>query len=399
LVTGFSENGVIDPLTGFPEVIEVLWHDKRIIQLGTFGGNASYANASNNRGQIVGGALNKTLDPYAGGFWPGFTFFPVATELRAFLWLDGVMHNLGTLGGPDSAALFVNERGEVAGASYTNSTPNTTTGNPTQDPFLWLPCDRDLRSSGDCGDDSESTAAEDGKMLDLGTLGGTFGYPYWLNNRGEVVGQSNLKGDKHTHPFLWDGNRMIDLGTLGGDEGFAYSVNDAGEVVGFANMSGNLTHHAFLWRQGVMHDLGAPAGSQCSRALSINSRGQIVGQSQVTCGTNQQGPGWLWENGGPPVSLNTLRLPGSEFAEIDAVYINDRAEIAGEGVLPDGRVHAALLIPCDRDHPDVEDCDYEPVIITASPNDTAPAATSTITPRRYPPASNRWDRRGGIPKQ
>lgn len=98
-VAGFSENGQIDPLTGFPEVVGVLWKDGRIIQLGTFGGNASYGNSINNRGQIAGGALNTTLDPYAAGFLPGLTFFPVETQFRAFLWQDGVMHNLGTLGG------------------------------------------------------------------------------------------------------------------------------------------------------------------------------------------------------------------------------------------------------------------------------------------------------------
>ncbi len=184
LIAGFSENGLIDPLTGFPEVVAVLWKGEEMIELGTFGGNASYANAINHRGQIVGGALNENLDPFASGFWPGFTFFPVATQLRAFLWEDGVLHDLGTLGGPDSAALFLNESGEVAGASYTNSTPNATTGNPTQDPFLWMPCHRDSRDNDTCRDDRESTGAENGRMLDLGTLGGTFGYHIGLTTAG-----------------------------------------------------------------------------------------------------------------------------------------------------------------------------------------------------------------------
>lgn len=251
LITGFSENGLIDPLTGFPEVVAVLWKDEKISELGTFGGNASYANATNNRDQIVGGALNTTLDPYASGFWRGFTFFPVATELRAFLWQDGVMHDLGTLGGPDSAALFLNERGQVAGASYTNSSPNATTGNPTQDPFLWVPCDRDHLESNGYENDPQAANEKNGKMLDLGSLGGTYGYPNWLNNQGQVVGQSNLKGDNEAHPFLSDGKLMKDLGTLGGKYGAAYSVNDAGQIVGFANLRGDHVGHAFLWKDGV----------------------------------------------------------------------------------------------------------------------------------------------------
>lgn len=49
---------------------------------------------------------------------------------------------------------------------------------------------------------------QDGKMKDLGTLGGTQAtVAPWdaLNGRGEVVGQNNLAGNKTFHPFLWDG--------------------------------------------------------------------------------------------------------------------------------------------------------------------------------------------------
>ncbi len=50
---------------------------------------------------------------------------------------------------------------------------------------------------------------------DLGSLGGTFGAPFWLNNRGQVVGASNLPGDQTFHPFLWDRDKLNDWGTLG----------------------------------------------------------------------------------------------------------------------------------------------------------------------------------------
>ena len=326
-IVGISENGLIDPLTGFPEVVAVYWNHGKIIDLGTFGGNASYANAINNEGQIVGMALNTVPDSYSSGIGKNTFFapaFPVATQSRAFLWQQGVMHDLGTLGGNDAQALFVNDRGQVAGMSYTNTVANPSTGLPTQDPFFW----------------------EDGKMVDIGTLGGTNGVAYGLNNRGQVVGGSNLAGDKELRPFLWDKKEGLrDLGSLGGTMGAAIAVNDSGIVVGNSSLPGGVVFHAFIWENGVMTDLGTVAGLQVSAAFSINSKRQVVGEAGPTPPL-----GWLWEDSGPIVDLNQLVLPGSDLTVVGATYINDRGEIAAQGALPNGDSHAILLIPdgdCD----------------------------------------------------
>jgi probable HAF family extracellular repeat protein len=201
VIAGISENGSIDPLTGFPEFDAVVWREGQLINIGTFGGNLSWAGAINDRGQVAGFALNTTPDSFGLGTLCANP--PFATQMLAFVWQGEQLMNLGTLGGPDSCAMWINDDGKVAGHSFTNSTVNPATGFPTTHPFLW-----------------------DGhKLIDLRTLGGTLalvGTPegvHPINNADAVVGQSNLSGDMTFHPFLWTKKTgMQDLGTLGGNK-------------------------------------------------------------------------------------------------------------------------------------------------------------------------------------
>ena len=106
-----------------------------------------------------------------------------------------VRRSANTLGGPDAFAASINEGGQVAGCSYTTSTPNPTTGVPTLAPFFW----------------------KDGKMTKLGSFGGTSGCAFIINNHDQVMGQSNLAGDSMFHGFLWDRGIFRDLGSFGGN--------------------------------------------------------------------------------------------------------------------------------------------------------------------------------------
>ncbi len=76
---------------------------------------------------------------------------------------------------------------------------------------------------------------------------------------------------------------------------------------------------------------------------------------------------FLSEDGGPIIDLNTLIPPDSGLTLTGAIYINDRGEIAGFGLRPNGDEHAYVLIPCDSDHPRVEGCDYDPADLDAWP--------------------------------
>jgi uncharacterized membrane protein len=266
------------------------------------------------------------------------------------------MKDLGTLGGNDAQALFVNDRGQVVGVSYTNTVANPSTGFPTQDPFF----------------------SEDGKMTDIGTLGGVNGYPAWINNRGEVVGVSNLAGFNSAgqpiqHGFFWDMKvGLKDIGSLGGTLSYLNSINDCGEAAGASTLAGDHVYHALIWKDGNITDLGVPPGKEGSYALRINASGQIVGGSTPEAG-------WLWENGGPIVDLNQLIVPTSDITVTEAQYINDRGEIICVGVTPSGDLRGIILIP-DGDCDDA--CEAR---IAASQNNPATPHVSS-TPNNHMPA-------------
>lgn len=358
-IAGFSENGKFDPLTGTNQSRAVHWKNGKIQDLGSLGGNQNEALAINNRGQIAGFSLNTTPDP--------FSIFDLilnlilgssgGTQTRAVVWQHGTMQDLGTLGGDDAAAFYINDHGQIAGVSYTSTVPDPATGVPPQDPFLW----------------------ENGKMVDLGSLGGVYGLfsgqGGGLNNRGQVIGVSSVAAnpgacfftefDPNCHPFLWDQGKLIDLNTstVGGSPLSADGINDTGDIVGAADFStaGGSTFDAYLWRRGIATDLGAVTGDCFSRALAINSHSQIVGNS-FSCDTGDFDRAFLWENSSI-IDLNAVIATDSLLKLVATNDINDRGEIAGEGT-PLGCSdftacgHTFLLIPCDENHTNIEDCDY-----------------------------------------
>ena len=321
LIVGESQNGTTDPLIpGFPEFHAVLWNQGNIVDLGTLeGGNESIANSVNRRGQIVGGSLNGIPDP--------FSISGLGYQTRAFVWQKGVMQDLGTLGGPDAIANLVNESGQIVGESYTNSTPSSYCAENlglslTTGAFLW----------------------QNGKMVNLGSFGGTCTYAIDLNNRGQVVGTSTLAGDFAHHPFLSDRTAFTDLGTFGGTEGSANAINDAGEAVGWAAYPGDEVLHASLWKNGRITDLGTIDGDPLSFAFTVNAKGQVAGSSVNSDFT--QFRAFLWQDGGPMIDLNTL-IPGNSALYLTVPEtINERGEIAGIGLDPNGNQHAFLLVPC-----------------------------------------------------
>ena len=240
----------------------------QVTDLGALGGEWSEAWAINDHGQVVG-----EVD-YDG------------TDSHAFFWADGVMTDLGTLGGNSrSAAIDLNNFGQVVGYSgpsaclWEDGPAIGTLGGMTSTSggvndfgqvvgYAWL--------AGN--DEGHAFLWENGTMTDLGVLPGYEGHSSArdINESGQIVGTSQADSTE-SHPFLWDGGVMTDLGSLGGPEAGAYGINGLGQVVGGSDLADGSTGHPYLWTGGTMQDLGTLAGYQRSVAHSINSSGRVVG--------------------------------------------------------------------------------------------------------------------------
>ena len=125
--------------------------DGQVTMLGTLGGSASYGQAINDGGWVVGGSTT------------------VRGYLHAFLSAKGTMRDLGTLGGGNSSAYGINEQGQVVGFS------NTWDGQSSA--FLW----------------------EDGVMRDLNTsITADSGWRLLeasaINDSGQIVGFGLFNG-------------------------------------------------------------------------------------------------------------------------------------------------------------------------------------------------------------
>ncbi len=166
--------------------------------------------------------------------------------------------------------------------------------------------------------------------LDLGTLGGTYGYALSLNAAGTIVGSSYLPGDQALHAFVYDFSGRRDLGTLGGKNSAAVGINSIGQIVGNADLPNEAGSHAALWTGATIKDLGTFGGFY-SYAYGINDSGQICGVASTASGANHAA---RW-TGGIAEDLDALSRNSS-----GGLGINGAGQIAGYASVANFHTHA-----------------------------------------------------------
>jgi len=356
-----------------------------VINLGTLGGVlGSFAHSINNEGWIAGVAN-----------------LPDDTEEHAALWRDGVVADLGTLGGDNSNvnSPVKNNNGLIVGFAQTSAI------DPLGENFCTFTCND--ANGGACNGSDQSCRGfrwRNGVMNALGTLGGNNSFATGANNRGLVIGSAENStqdpncippqvldykpvvwhggaiqelsvvdgdatgaalgvNDKNrvvgasgicgsgpalgpvpVHALLWQNDAVSDLGSLGGVvNNVAYAINNTGQIVGTSDLPGDNTGHAFLWQNGAMADLGTLPGDLLSVANAINDKGQVVGQS---CDVNFNCRAFLWQSG-VMTDLNNLTSPSSLYLLV-AYDINSQGEIVGFALDQSNVPVAFAAVPCGQ---------------------------------------------------
>lgn len=336
----------------------VLWPLGFIVDISApgLGGPNSGAFGINEWGRVDGVAESSDPDPNNENFCAYFT----GLKCLPFVWQQGVMKALPLLGGNNGAVGPINRYGEISGYAETGKRdpdcrPGVTpTGTGPQvldyEAVVWGP--------------------NPGQMRRLRPLpGDTVSVALWINDVGQAVGVSGTCANTVVPPFaagphavLWERDGSVhELRSLGGTVdpsllavgNVGLAINNLGQVVGASALKGNTINHAFLWTRGRgTQDLGTIQDDATSGAQGINDRGEIVGSSGASVMNSRA---FVWKDG-VMTDLNTLVPSDAPLYLLDADAINERGEIAGFGATSTGELHAFLAIPCDKAHASASYC-------------------------------------------
>lgn len=229
-VVGYSENSR-------GKIRAFRWVNGTMTSIGTLGGSVSRAFGINNKNHIVGHSQLTGNPPNPNG----------APITHAFLKKNGVMTDLGTLGGRNSTALAINDAGQVVGWSETAA--------GIRHPFLW----------------------QNGVMQDLLAGSADSGTAAAITPFGVVVGERNRRA------FRYSGGVMRNLPLGPTTPSVATGIRN-GRIVGSLTTPTGARGFVLAGGQVTLLPLLDPAGDvgneQDNFAGDINVKGVIVGATE-----------------------------------------------------------------------------------------------------------------------
>lgn len=253
------------------------------------GARFSTGYALNDRGQVIGHSLFPPPPP--GGSY----------SAQVHLWTDGSLLQLpapsATSYGP---YMGINAAGQVAFTS--GSTP-----------FLYF--------GGVCWNLNSITSNLPAPLRNVNGI----------NEFGEILVKGYALGSGHERTYLWKDGKVTDIGSLGGPSASGYGFNNNAEIVG---MSRNATgaYRPFFWRQGKFEDMGVPSGAHATSSFptpwAVNHDRVAVGRVYST--TFQTLPARWWRD------ASTGRWSSAILPTFDgqATGVNDAGVIVGNAYTP-----------------------------------------------------------------
>lgn len=379
--TGVNNSGLVTGLDAADGAQHAaLWYEGMFTDISQpgLGGPNSAAGGVNRFGQVIGQAETAATDPNN----ENFCGYGTGLQCLAFLWQNGLLTPLPTLGGTNASYGGINNRGEIAGLAEEDIIDPDCPGKVAVnglgpqvldfEAVIWGPRPGEIR-----------------KLRPL--KGDSVGIACSINESSQVVGTSGkcsntiLPGPTAgPHAVLWEKDGSVhDLGNLGGTVNpavlavgnSALSINNRGHVSGVSALPNSKVNgcsedslnplcfpfHPFLWTKDTgMRDLGVLPGDFVGAGLAINNKDEVVGPSFSAPGPSSGSPrAFLWRDGRMH-DLNALVPPDSPLYLLIAYGINESGEIAGFGVdAVTGDVHAFLATPCHRNHSETDWCNYD----------------------------------------
>ena len=260
--------------------------------IGTLGGNTSYALSINDSGVVA-----------------GYSYLSDNITTHAFLWTAvGGMVDIaaGLPRGTSSQASFINTRGDVAGTSVVGragQVPATRVGHKWS---LLASLHQDPRN-----------------------------YGFGINKFDQVTGQQYSTGDV-VNAIFWDlraGTNVFLPAYPGGLHTVGIAINDLSHVTGTGSIPGGLGFAALVWLSSTSTPIliGNLGTDDYSAGAAINNHDEVVGYNSPTLA------GFYWKQTTGIVPLQSLGGTSSP-----AFGINDSGNIAGYSSDSSGITHAVL---------------------------------------------------------